>query len=440
MNSVFIVQMHIAGKNSKVFTDNINKVFLSHNKDYHMSKITKITTIRCKERANIIWVEITTDEGIVGLGEAFRGSEAVEAVIHHHLAPYLIGKDSRQIEMLSRVMLTPYVGFHSASAEVRAASAIDIALWDLCGKRHGIPVYEALGGASRSKIATYNTCSGYSFNSNSSAYNSGSSRRAVTQQDNMAGPYDDQIAFMQDAGKLAESLLAEGYRAMKIWPFDIYAGKNDGQLISLEDLQEGLLPFKKIRDAVGNKIEIMCELHSLWNLPSAIRICQALEEYHVLWAEDPINKMDDAKALQFLRTKTKTPICGSETLAGATTFRTMLEQSTLDYVMVDLSWCGGLTEARKIATLSESYATPVAPHDCTGPVVLWASAQLALHATTAVFQEVVRANLATWYNDFVTALPVIEGGFILAPHSPGIGTELRPEVRVRDDVTIREYV
>ncbi|EMB2344116.1 mandelate racemase/muconate lactonizing enzyme family protein [Klebsiella pneumoniae] len=404
-----------------------------------MSNITQITTIRCKERANIIWVEVTTDEGIVGLGEAFRGSEAIEAVIHHQLAPFLIGKDSRQIEGLSRTMLSPYIGYHSASAEVRAASAIDIALWDICGKRHGIPVYEALGGASRNQVATYNTCSGYSFNSNSSAYNSGEARRSVTGQDMMSGPYDDQIAFMQDAGKLAESLLAEGYRAMKIWPFDIYAGKNGGQYISLEDLQEGLLPFQKIRNAVGNKIEVMCELHSLWNLPSALRICQALEEYNILWAEDPINKMDDAKALQFLRTKTRTPICGSETLSGATTFRAMLEQSTLDYIMVDLSWCGGLTEARKIAALAESYASPLAPHDCTGPVVLWASAQLALHAPTAVYQEVVRANLATWYNDFVTALPVIDSGYILSPKIPGIGTELRPEVKVRADVIIKEF-
>lgn len=402
-----------------------------------MSKIIKITTIRCRERSNIIWVEISTDEGLIGLGEAFRGSEAIEAIIHNQLGPWLLGKDSRQIEGLSRIMLTPYIGFHSASAEIRAASAVDIALWDLWGKRHNIPVYEAIGGRSKDKIATYNTCSGYSFNSNSSVYNSGSTRRIVTQQDASSGPYDDQIAFTNDAGELAESLLSEGYRAMKIWPFDVFAAQNDGQYISLEDIEKGCEPFKKIRQQVGNKMEVMCELHSLWNLPSAIRICQALEEYDVLWVEDPLNKMDDAKSLHILRQKVKTPICGSETLAGAVTFRTMLEQSAFDYVMVDLSWCGGLTEAKKIATLAETYAVPLAPHDCTGPVVLWASLQLALHAPGAIYQEVVRANLATWYNDFATDLPTIVDGYILPPKQAGIGTSLRSEVRERADVLVK---
>ncbi|MDF1897227.1 mandelate racemase/muconate lactonizing enzyme family protein [Rahnella contaminans] len=402
-----------------------------------MSKITKITTIRCKERSNIIWVEISTDEGLIGLGEAFRGSEAIEAIIQNHLGPWLLNQDSRNIESLSRTMLTPYIGFHSASAEIRAASAVDIALWDLFGQRHGIPLYEALGGASRNRIATYNTCSGYSFNSNSSAYNSADTRRTVNSQDVMAGPYDDQVAFMQDSGKLAQSLLSEGFKAMKIWPFDVYCSKTQGQMISLEDLEEGLTPFKKIREAVGNKIEILCELHSLWNVPAAVRICQGLEKYNVLWVEDPINKMDDAKALNYLRNKVKTPICGSETLAGVSTFRAMLEQSTFDYVMVDLSWCGGLTEARKIAALAESYAMPIAPHDCTGPIVLWASLHLALHASTAVYQEVVRANLATWYKDFVTAVPVVNDGGIDAPKTAGVGAKLLPAVKERKDAVVR---
>ncbi len=396
-----------------------------------MSKITAIRTIRIAERPNLIWVEVETDEGLTGLGESFRGAPAVEAQIHDLVAPAVLGRDSRRIEAISRQLMTPYLGFHSASAETRAASAIDIALWDLAGKRHGIPVHEALGGAARTEIRTYNTCAGYSYNTG------GSRRRDIRADDKPTGPYDDQVAFMRDAGALAESLLSEGYAAMKIWPFDIYAEATGGQMIALSDLKAGLEPFRKVRAAVGEKIELMAELHSLWSATAAIRICQALEDVGVFWAEDPINKMDDFKALADLRRQTRSPICGSETLGGAASYRALLEADATDIVMLDLAWCGGLTEGRKIAAVAESFARPLAPHDCTGPVTLMAGLHLALHAPTAIFQEVVRATLATWYRDLVTDLPVLRNGIALAPTAPGLGTALLPEIAKREDATIR---
>jgi galactonate dehydratase len=396
-----------------------------------MSEITCIRTIRIAERPNLIWVELETDEGLVGLGESFRGAQATEAVIHEQIAPWLMGRDARQIQAVSRHLTTPYLGFHSASAEIRAASAIDIALWDLAGKRHGIPVYEALGGAARSEIRAYNTCAGYAYNT------SGVARRAVDAGENSIGPYDDQIAFTRDAGALAESLLSEGFTAMKIWPFDIYAAASGGQLITLPDLKAGLEPFRKLRAAVGDKIEVMCELHSLWNTTSAIRICEALEDYGVLWAEDPIMKMDDVQGLTDLRRQTRVPICGSETLGGVVPFRDLLAAGALDFVMLDLAWCGGLTEGRKIAALAEAYAKPLAPHDCTGPVTLWAGLHLGLHAPAAIFQEVVRATLATWYQELVTDLPVIRNGMVQAPSGVGLCTSLSPQVKTRDDATVR---
>ena len=335
------------------------------------------------------------------------------------------------------MLLTPYVGFHSASAEVRAASAIDLALWDLFGKRHGIPVCEALGGASRDSVKVYNTCSGYSFNAKSSSYDTGSTRRQIKSGEKLAGPYDDQVAFMTDAGKLAQSLLSEGYTAMKIWPFDPYVSKSCGSYISDEDLAKGMEPFQKIRAAVGDKMDILCEMHSLWRLPAAVKICRALESIRIFWAEDCLCKMDDIQALQELRRKTGTPICGSETLSGMTTFRQMLAANTFDYVMLDLGWCGGLSEARKIAALADSCCKPVAPHDCTGPVQLWAGLHLSMHISNGLFQEVVRANLASWYKDLVTELPLIQDGYAQMPTAPGLGTALKPEVKKRPDAIVR---
>ena len=395
-----------------------------------MPSVTALRTIRIAERANLLWLEIETDEGLTGLGESFRGSQAVEAVVHEQVAPWLLGKDARQIEGVSRYLMNPYVGFNSSSAEVRAASAVDMALWDLMGQRHGVPVYVAMGGAVRESIRVYNTCAGYS-------YNTSGARRAIGTSDAAAGPYDDQIAFMRDAGGLAESLLSEGYTAMKIWPFDVYAEASGGHMITLSDLDAGLEPFRKVRRAVGERIDIMCEMHSMWTGHAAARICRALEEFDVFWAEDPIGKMSDVASLADLRRQTRTPICASETLGGVVPYRDLLAADAVDVVMLDLSWCGGLTQARKIAALAEAYARPLAPHDCTGPVALLAGLHLALHAPTAIFQEVVRAALSTWYRELVTELPEIRGGMARAPQGPGLGTKLNPAVMRREDATVR---
>lgn len=389
------------------------------------SRITCLRTLRVPERNNICWVEIETAEGLTGLGEAFRGAAAVEGQLHELVAPYLLGKDARDIERHHRFLTTPYVGFGASSAEMRAASAVDIALWDLAGQRLGVPVHEALGGLSRDRIRAYNTCAGYD-------YNSRLVRREVDGAEASAGPYDDQIAFMSRADELAHSLLEEGFTAMKIWPFDVHAAKSGGQAIDLADLRRGVEPFEKIRAAVGDRMEVMAELHSLWSLPAATRICRALADIQPFWVEDPIAKMDDTLALAELRrTAPGVPICASETLGGKVAFRDLLMAGGTDIVMVDLTWCGGLTEARKIAALAEAWARPLAPHDCTGPVTLVASLHFALHAATAIFQEVVRATLATWYRDLVTDLPVIERGFCLPMAGPGLGTKLTPDTRKR---------
>lgn len=401
-----------------------------------MPKITCLRTVRIAERPNLLWVELETDEGLTGLGESFRGAAAVEAQLHDQVAPWLLGRDARAIEPVSRYLLAPYVGFGSSGAEVRAASAVDIALWDLAGQRRGAPVHEMLGGACRDRVRAYNTCAGYDYNTKGHATHSG--RRHVGAEDAPAGPYDDQIAFTRAADELAHSLLEEGFTAAKIWPFDPFAAAGNGQSISLEDLKRGLEPFEKIRRAVGDKLDVMCELHSLWSLPAAKRICRALEPFEPYWAEDPIGKMDDFAALADLRRGTRVPICASETLGGKVAFRDLLAAGATDVVMLDLTWCGGLTEARKIAAMAEAHARPVAPHDCTGPVTLAASLHLALHAPTAIFQEVVRATLATWYRDLVTVLPRVEGGWVHPLDGPGLGTALHPDVKRRADAVVRE--
>ena len=223
---------------------------------------------------------------------------------------------------------------------------------------------------------------------------------------------------------------------MKIWPFDPFAEASGGLYISGPDLKKALEPFEKIRKAVGDKMDIMVEFHSLWNLPAAIRIAQALEPYDTFWHEDPI-RMDSLSSLKEYAVRSKAPVCASETLGSRWAFRDLLETNAAGVVMLDLSWCGGLTEARAIAAMAEAWKLPIAPHDCTGPVVLAASTHLSIHAPNALVQETVRAFYHGWYQELVTELPPIENGTIRAPAGPGLGIDLQPDIPQRPDAVVR---
>jgi galactonate dehydratase len=395
-------------------------------------RIQAIETIHVGAFPNITFVEVQTDEGLTGLGETFRGPKAVAAHIHEAVAPLLLGKDPLAIEAHSAALLGGYLGFGSTGAETRAASAVDIALWDLWGKASNQPLYQLLGGLSRPRIRVYNTCAGYT-------YNKAGGRRlvgAASGEEPAEGPYEDQVAFMRRPAELAHSLLDMGITAMKIWPFDGYAEASGGHAISDTDLRAGLEPFRLIREAVGGRMDIMCELHSLWSLPAAVRIGRALAEYDVFWSEDPI-KMTRLEELADYRRRVAVPVCASETLATRASFVRLLELEAVDYVMLDIAWCGGLSEARKIAALAETWRRPITPHDCTGPVTLTASVALSLSAPNALMQEAVRAYYTGWYRELVTELPRIEGGYAYPMTGAGLGTALQPALRKRPDVTVQ---
>ena len=392
-------------------------------------RITALQTVRLAERPNLVWLLVETDEGLTGLGETFFGAATVEAHVHEYIAPRVIGRDPLEIDRLSAA-LVGYVGFRSTGAEMRGNSAFDIALWDLFGKAVGQPIAQLLGGFTRREIRTYNTCAG-------SDYIKQATGQTTANFGVGAGrDYDDLNGFLHHADELALSLLEDGITGMKIWPFDAAAEKTGGRSISLPDLKAALEPFEKIRSAVGDRMEIMVELHSLWQLLPAIEIARALAPYRTSWHEDPI-RMDSLASLRRYADASPAPVAASETLGGRGAFRDLLETGAAGVVIVDLSWCGGLSEARKIAAMAEAWHLPVAPHDCTGPVVLAASTHLSLNAPNALVQESVRAFHRTWYGDIVTALPEIRGGMITVPPGPGLGLELRPDLDRAFTVTRR---
>ncbi len=395
-----------------------------------MLKITGLETIRIGDFGNLLWLRLHTSEGVVGLGETFMHPGAVETYLHDAVAPRLLGRDALAIDAISRD-LVDYLGFASTSVESRAASAVDIALWDIFGKVTNQPIVQLLGGWTRQEIRTYNTCAGPHYmrkDESQSTRNWG--------LDKPAAGMNDLEAFLTRADELALSLLDEGISAMKIWPFDVAAEKTRGWSISNEDLKTALQPFEKIRRAVGDRMDIMVEFHSLWQLMPAIRIARALAPFDTYWHEDPI-KMDTLADLRRYAEASQAPVCASETLASRFRFRDLLETQAAGVVMLDLAWCGGISEARKIAAMAETWKLPVAPHDCTGPVVLAASTHLSLNAPNALIQESVRAYYKSWYRDVVTEVPPVKNGMITVPAGPGLGLDLHPEIDERFKPTRR---
>ena len=221
---------------------------------------------------------------------------------------------------------------------------------------------------------------------------------------------------------------------MKIWPFDVVADETGGNwIIARRDIERGLEPFRLIRDALGDEMEVALELHGRWNLPSAMRIARAIEPYEPMWIEDPI-RMDNIDVLADFVRSTRIPTVASENLGSPFPYRDLLERVGVGIIMTDPSWDGGITVARKVADLAALYLRPFTPHDCSGPVTLAVGVHLCLHAENALVQEMVRAFYFGWYDEVVSGLPVFTAGRLRAAEGPGHGVAIRPEVREWDDL------
>jgi len=364
-------------------------------------RITKIETIQLKEHAHTLWVQVYTDSGIVGLGETFYAPSVVAAAIHDWFGPLLIGRNPFESERLweQQFRLSDHAGY--GGAEMRAISALDIALWDIKGQALGVPIYELLGGAVRRRVPVYAT----------------------------GIPYTG-------AAELAKSLLAEGITAMKGGPTIPLALASDGQHLSPTDLDRALQPFREIREAVGMEMQIANDAHAKWNLPIAIRIAQAMEPLEPMWQED-LTPLLNPDALLRLQEATRTPVCISERLLTRWQLRQFIENGSARIVMPDLIWTGGISETHKVAILASAHQVPFAPHDATGPVNIFACAHICISSANAMMQEHVPAFFKGWYNDIVDPNLDIRDGYLHAPQNPGVGTRLKPSVRERSDAIIR---
>jgi L-alanine-DL-glutamate epimerase-like enolase superfamily enzyme len=209
-----------------------------------------------------------------------------------------------------------------------------------------------------------------------------------------------------------------------------------GHLLSAADLKQGLWTIQEIRAAVGDRMEIAIEGHSRWDVNCAIRIARALEPYDVIWIEDIIQP-DSVEDLRRLVQETRVPQCVSERLFTKYAFRQVMERQAAHIAMIDLIWTGGLTEATKIAALADAHHLAFAPHDCTGPVNVFAALHLCAAMPNAMVMEVVRGFVGGYYVDLVDRPLTIKEGKAWFDFGPGLGVKLRPEVLKRSDARLR---
>jgi len=406
-------------------------------------KVTAIETVHVAEFANVLWVRIETDEGLVGLGETFRNPEAVTAYIHETIAPYLLGKNALQVELHhhnhNEVIASHRLGFPTNSIETRGNSAVDMALWDIVGQAAGQPLYQLFGGLTKDRIRIYNTCAGSNYNNRRRSDYGRQLVRVGDRPKGQGGDHlkDDLVASIHYSDELAQSLLDEGITGMKIWPFDEFALETDGREISAANLRAAIKPIEKIRKAVGSAMDVMIEYHGMWTLPAARKICAAVDEFDVYWHEDPLRGMHNFDDLVEYAAATNAYVCGAEAMATLAYCREMLPRRALDVIHFDIGWTGGISEARRVIAMAEGFQRSIAPHDCTGPVTLTANTHLALSASNALILETVRTFYRGYYREVVDGLPRIEDGFAYPPTGTGIGVSLAPGLTSRADATVR---
>lgn len=396
-------------------------------------KIIAVETLRLDNHPNLLWVRIHTSDGLTGLGETYFGAGPGEADVHDRIAPLILGQDASRIEFLNMTM-QPYTGFTGSGAEVRALAAVDVALWDIAGKAAGMPLCDLLGGRTRKAIQVYNTCAGPNYVSKTSAVRPDNFGSKPGTEDGVT--YEDLEAFLHHPEDLAASLMEMGIFSMKIWPLDLAGGAVDGMDISPADLKKGIEPFEKIRKAHGNKMRLKAELHGIWSLNAAKKIAAALEPLDMDWIEDPV-WMDRTHEVAELARCTRAPLAGGETLASLGQFKSLIDDGNIATPIMDVTWAGGITAARKVAALAEARSRPISFHDCSGPVTLAVSTHLALALRNVREQEIARGFYYSWYNEFVDHLPPVNRGMITIPGGPGLGMNFLPDLERRPDAVHR---
>ena len=352
----------------------------------------KITEIKTRKVKHYLFVQVYTDAGIVGLGEAGNWAQlnATEAAIHK-FGEYLIGKDPCRIEDYNQNFYRSQ--YFRGSVIMSAISALDIALWDIKGKALGVPVYELLGGPTRDKVRVY------------------------------ASP----MTKVQEPKALAESyvqLKEMGFTAAKIFVNGPISSKKDGRDEFFSGrIEDELEKVRLCREAVGYEFDFVLEVHRGMTLPEAVTFGRAVEKYRPMVLEDSVPP-DNMDTMAQVAAKVGVPIASGERFINLREFQILLSRQAVQYVRPDVCAVGGITTSKKICSLAEAHDVLIIPHNPLGPVSTAACLQICASIPNLGIQELPGFCLNGAEDAMVKTLLSFENGCMLVPDGPGIGIEL----------------
>lgn len=341
-------------------------------------------------------VEVTTDDGLVGVGECIvrKAPQVTKAVVEHLLVPIITGRDPHDVEGLWDEMFQALRGWgHYRGFVLEAISGVDIALWDIIAKASGLPVYKVLGGVGRSRVPCYT----------SSVY----------------------FAEISEMVAQAREQIGRGHTAIKV---------KIGRSGQLGGRRMDVTSVKAIREALGPSIDIMLDVNSAYDAGTAIRVCRQLEASDIAWIEEPVPP-DDLDGYQRVRAGQSIPVAAGESEFGVFGFRELIRRGAIDILQPDVARVGGFTGARRVGALVHAHNLRYAPHTGFSAGI---SHLAALHVAASV------PNLMTYEyffapnplrDLFVEPFPEPREGFIDVPTKPGLGLELDERILKKFEIS-----
>ena len=352
-------------------------------------KIIGIETYICHAyRTNWVFVKVLTNiDGLYGIGEAtLEYKEHTVAQACKELERTLVGKDPHRIEEIwHSVYRDAY--WRGGAVLMSALSSVEMALWDIKGKDLGVPVYQLLGGKVRESVPCY------------------------------ANGWFAPAKTPSEFAEKAKEAVSQGFKALKWDPF----GSSYLQ-IERKQLNEAIECVGAVYDAVKDNADIIIEGHGRFDIPTAVRVGNALGEFDILWFEEPIPPQN-LEGLAEVKRRVNVPISAGERLYNRWEFRSLFELKAADFIQPDVSHAGGIMELKKIAAMAEAYHIPICPHNPSGPIANAATLQLAACVPNFYLLETMSSDVL-WRKDISTEDVIFENGEMFISDKPGLGIDI----------------
>ncbi len=352
-----------------------------------------------------IFVKLTTDTGIVGYGEVYAavvGPDAMCAVIKDVFERHMLAENPENIELMFRRVYSSGFTQRPDPTTIGAFSGMEIACWDILGKAFERPVYALMGGLMNERIRSYT----YLY----------------------PMEHHDMTAFWSSPEMAAESainVVNQGFTAVKFDPAGPYTARG-GHMPSMGDIAQSVAFCKAIREAVGDRADLLFGTHGQFSTAGAIRLGQALEPYSPLWFEEPVPP-DNISEMAKVANAVRIPVATGERLVTKAEFSPVLRSGAATILQPALGRSGGILETKKIAAIAEVYNAQVAPHLYAGPVEWAANIQLAANIPNLLMAETIQTG-GDFHLDLIKHTIQWDSGYIIAPTAPGLGIEFDEEL------------